>query len=385
MLPLSLTRAACRGLVPCCVQAAPLHVSSTAAVQVSSPSPFQMTTSATGPNDRVTCTLIPGDGVGPEIMDSCQEILQSMGAKIDFEEMYFSEINHGASRSLEDVMASIKKNSVALKGVIGIPEVGWGGELMGLNTSLRKNLDLYANVVKVRSLPGVRSRHQNIDSVIIREQTEGEYSAIEHESVKGVVECLKVVTAEKSYRIAKFAFDYATRNGRKKVTAVHKANIMKLGDGLFLKCCTEVAALYPNIEFDQMIVDNTTMQLVSKPQQFDVLVMPNLYGNIIDNLAVGLVGGAGVVGGASYSADLAVFEPGAKHTFDAAAGKNVANPTAALLASAKLLQHVGFEEDGKKLKKGVERVLKAGKVRTRDIGGYATTRDFTAAVSKAIR
>lgn len=318
-------------------------------------------------------------------MDSAQEVLQSMGAKLDFEEMYFSEINHGASRSLDDVMASVRKNSVALKGVIGIPEVGFGGELMGLNTSLRKNLDLYANVVKVRSLPGVKSRHKNIDTVIIREQTEGEYSAIEHESVKGVVECLKVVTAEKSYRIAKFAFDYATRNGRKKVTAVHKANIMKLGDGLFLKCCYEVAALYPNIQFDQMIVDNTTMQLVSKPQQFDVLVMPNLYGNIIDNLAVGLVGGAGVVGGASYSADLAVFEPGAKHTFDAAAGKNVANPTAALLASAKLLQHVGFVEDGLKLKKGVERVLKAQKVRTRDIGGYATTRDFTSAVCKAIR
>ena len=143
---------------------------------------------------------------------------------------------------------------------------------MGYNTALRKNLDLYANVVKVRSLPGVSTRHQGIDTVIIREQTEGEYSAIEHESVKGVVECLKVVTAEKSYRIAKFAFDYATRHGRKKVTAVHKANIMKLGDGLFLNCCKEVAALYPQVEFENMIVDNTTMQLVSKPQQFDVMV-----------------------------------------------------------------------------------------------------------------
>merc|ERR1719342_1409671 len=188
-------------------------------------------------------------------------------------------------------MASVKKNNVALKGGIGIPEVGQGGELMGYNTSLRRELDLFANVVKVRSLPGVKSRHQNIDTVIIREQTEGEYSAIEHESVKGVVESLKVVTRAKSHRIAKFAFDYATKNGRKKVTAVHKANIMKLGDGLFLKCCKEVAALYPNIQFDQMIVDNTTMQLVSKPHQFDVMVMPNLYGNIIDNLAVGLVGG----------------------------------------------------------------------------------------------
>jgi len=386
MFPVSLTRTACRGLVSCLQsQTAPLHSSLSVPLQVSPACAFQPSTPNQGPNDRVTVTLIPGDGVGPEIMDSCQEVLQAMGAKVDFEELYFSEINHGASRSLDDVMASVRKNKVALKGVIGIPEVGWGGELMGLNTSLRKNLDLYANVVKVRSLPGIRSRHQNIDTVIVREQTEGEYSAIEHESVKGVVECLKVVTAEKSYRIAKFAFDYATRHGRKKVTAVHKANIMKLGDGLFLKCCKEVAALYPNIQFDQMIVDNTTMQLVSKPQQFDVMVMPNLYGNIIDNLAVGLVGGAGMVGGASYSADLAVFEPGAKHTFDAAAGKNIANPTAALLASAKLLQHVGFVEDGARLKKGVERVLKAQKIRTRDIGGYATTRDFTSAVCKAIR
>merc|ERR1719184_617086 len=277
-------------------------------------------------------------------------------------------------------MASVKKNNVALKGVIGIPEVGWGGELMGLNHSLRKNLDLYANVVKVRSLPGVKSRHTNIDTVIIREQTEGEYSAIEHESVKGVVECLKVVTAEKSYRIAKFAFDYATRHNRKKATAVHKANIMKQGDGLFLKCCTEVAELYPNIDFETMIVDNTCMQIVSKPQQFDVMVMPNLYGNIIDNLAVGLVGGAGLVPGATFSADLAVFEPGARHTFDAAAGKNMANPTAALLAAAKMLQHVGFPEDSQQLTRAVERVLKAKKVRTQDLGGYATTRDFTAAV-----
>merc|ERR1719232_1781891 len=318
------------------------------------------------------------------MMDSAQEVLQSMGARLDFEPIYFSEINHGASKSIDEVMASVTKNKVCLKGVIGIPEVGFAGDLMGYNTALRKNLDLYANVVKVRSLPGVTTRHQGIDTVIIREQTEGEYSAIEHESVKGVVECLKVVTAEKSYRIAKFAFDYATRHDRKKVTAVHKANIMKLGDGLFLNCCKEVAALYPQIEFENMIVDNTTMQLVSKPQQFDVMVMPNLYGNIIDNLAVGLVGGAGVVAGASYSSDLAVFEPGAKHTFEVASGRNVANPTAAILAAAKLLEHVGHSEDSKRLKSGVEKVLRSGKVRTRDLGGYATTRDFTTAVCKAL-
>jgi len=335
--------------------------------------------------EKIKCTLIPGDGVGPEIMDAAQDVLKSMGVPIEFEEIYFSEVSHGASKSLEEVMASIQKNKVCLKGVINVPEASFTGELMGLNTALKKNLDLFANVVKVKSLPGVRSRHQNIDTVIIREQTEGEYSAIEHESVKGVVECLKVVTADKSYRIAKFAFDYATKHGRKKVTAVHKANIMKLGDGLFLKCCTEVSKLYPNIEFESMIVDNTTMQLVSKPQQFDVMVMPNLYGNIIDNLGVGLVGGAGLVAGASYSADCAVFEPGAKHTYDQAAGRNVANPTAAFLASAKMLQHVGLEKDCAKLRKAVERVIKSQKVRTRDLGGYATTKQFTQAVIQAVR
>ena len=183
--------------------------------------------------ERITCTLIPGDGVGPEMMDSARNVMQSMGVPIDFEEKYFSEVNHRNSCSLDDVMESINRNKVCLKGTITVPEAGFSGDLMGLNTSFRKELDLYANVVKVRSLPGVKSRHANIDTVIIREQTEGEYSCIEHESVPGVVECLKVVTATKSYRIAKFAFDYATRHGRKKVTCVHKANIMKLGDGLF--------------------------------------------------------------------------------------------------------------------------------------------------------
>jgi len=318
------------------------------------------------------------------MMDAAQAVLQSMGAKVDFEELYFSEINHHGSCSLEEVVGSVKKNGVCLKGVIGVPEHGLTGELMGLNTAFKRQLDLYASVVKARSFVGVPTRHKDIDTVIVREATEGEYSCIEHESVKGVVESLKVVTAAKSHRIAKFAFDYAVRHGRKKVTCVHKANIMKLGDGLFMRCCKEVAALYPNIQFDTMIVDNTCMQIVSKPQQFDVMVMPNLYGNIIDNLAVGLVGGAGLVAGASYSAELIVFEPGARHTFDKAAGKNVANPTAALLAAAKLLLHVGFHEDSVRLTKAVERVLNDQKVRTRDLGGYATTRDFTSAVAKAI-
>merc|ERR1712141_795504 len=272
-----------------------------------------------------------------------------------------SEVQPSTSASLERVQKSLNKNGVALKGVINIPEFGRAGELLSLNQKFRNSLDLYANVCKVESLPGVKSRHKDVDLIIIREQTEGEYSALEHESIPGVVECLKIITAEKSKRIAKFAFDYATKYGRKKVTCVHKANIMKLSDGLFLKSCTEISKLYPNIQFDNMIVDNTTMQLVSKPQQFDVMVMPNLYGNIIENLASGLVGGAGLVAGASYSANLAVFEPGAKHTFDEGVGRNVANPTAILLSTVKMLQHLGLIEHASKLRSAITEVLSTGK------------------------
>lgn len=213
------------------------------------------------------------------------------------------------SSPLEDVVASIRKNKICLKGILATPDYSRTGELQTLNMKLRNELDLYANVVNIASLPGVKTRHQGIDAVVIREQTEGEYSALEHETVPGVVECLKVITETKSLRIAKFAFDYAVKHNRKKVTAIHKANIMKLGDGLFLRSCEKMAKLYPRIHFEKMIVDNTTMQLVSNPHQFDVMVAPNLYGNIIDNIASGLVGGAGVVNGASYSAEHVVYEP----------------------------------------------------------------------------
>ncbi|GJQ71611.1 hypothetical protein Trydic_g11312 [Trypoxylus dichotomus] len=332
------------------------------------------------PDSRRTCTLIPGDGVGPELVYSVQELFKSAGIPVDFESYFFSEVNPTLSAPLETVSKSIATNRVCLKGILATPDYSHTGELQTLNMKLRNSLDLYANVVHVKSLPGVKSRHQNIDCVIIREQTEGEYSALEHESVKGVVECLKIVTAAKSQRIAKFAFDYATKNGRKKVTAVHKANIMKLGDGLFLRSCEEMAKLYPKIEFERMIVDNCTMQMVSKPQQFDVMVTPNLYGNIVDNLASGLVGGAGVVAGASYSAECVVFEPGARHTFSEAVGKNVANPTAMLLCSAKLLHHMNLPAYSNMVRNAVEKVLRDGKVRTKDIGGQSSTKEFTYAV-----
>merc|ERR1712029_576369 len=334
---------------------------------------------------RFQVTLLPGDGVGPELMDSVQAVLKTVGAPIDFDQLHLSEVQHRTSATLDQFVRSINRNQVAIKGVISIPDTAYTGELQNLNQHFRNGLDIYANVIRVKSLPGVQSKHKDLDFVIIREQTEGEYTALEHESIKGVVECLKVVTAEKSRRIAKFAFDYATKHGRKKVTAVHKANIMKLGDGLFLRCCQEIAEYYPQIQFETMTVDNTTMQLVSNPQQFDVMVMPNLYGNIMQNLAAGLVGGAGLVAGASYSVDLAIFEPGAKHTFDSAVGKNSANPTAMLLSSVKLLDHLSLETEADRIRKAIHKVLNEGQTKTRDLGGFASTQQFTAAVINNIK
>ncbi|KAK0099168.1 hypothetical protein PV326_000005 [Microctonus aethiopoides] len=331
---------------------------------------------------KTKCTLIPGDGVGPELVVSVQQVFKAANVPVEFEPYFLSEVNPTLSAPLEQVSGSIARNKVCLKGILATPDFSHTGELQTLNMKLRKDLDLYSNVVHVKSLPGIKSRHQNVDCVIIREQTEGEYSALEHESVTGVVECLKIVTAIKSQRIAKFAFDYAVKNKREKVTCVHKANIMKLGDGLFLKSCSEIAQLYPKIQFETMIVDNCTMQMVSNPHQFDVMVTPNLYGNIIDNIASGLVGGAGVVAGASYSPECVVFEPGARHTYSEAVGKNVANPTAMLLCSVKLLNHINLKRYATQIRDALNQVLNDGKVRTKDLGGQSSTSDFTQAMDQ---
>jgi len=327
-------------------------------------------------------TLIPGDGVGPELCNVVQDVFKALSVPVDFEEYRISELD-SRSDPLEDVVESIKKNMICLKGNLASQEFNTSGELKTLNMKLREELDLFANVVHVKSLPGIECdhvRHDNIDIVVIREQTEGEYSALEHESVPGVVESLKITTRVKCERIAKFAFDYATRHGRKRVTAVHKANIMKIGDGLFLESCQEIAKLYPHIKHDNIIIDNCAMQLVSNPQQFDVMVMPNLYGNIVDNLASGLVGGAGIVPGASFARDCVVFEQGARHTFSEAIGKNIANPTAMLLCSANMLNHIGLNSYGDQIRNAVESVIQEGKVKTRDIGGYSKTLEFTTAI-----
>ncbi|CAF4810300.1 isocitrate dehydrogenase [NAD] subunit beta, mitochondrial isoform X1 [Pieris napi] len=342
--------------------------------------PQSISTLQASKEGHIKCTLIPGDGVGPELVYSVQEVFKAANIPVDFESFFFSEVNPTLSAPLEDVVNSIANNKICIKGILATPDFSHTGELQTLNMKLRNALDLYANVVHVKSLPNVSSRHKDVDCIIIREQTEGEYSALEHESVPGVVECLKIITASKSERIAKFAFDYAVKMGRKKVTAVHKANIMKLGDGLFLRSCEEIAKLYPRIQFEKMIVDNCTMQMVSNPNQFDVMLTPNLYGNIVDNLASGLVGGAGVVAGASYSAECAVFEQGARHIFSGAVGKNIANPTAMLLCSANLLAHVNLHSYSKMIKGAINKVLSDGKVRTKDLGGQSTTKAFTNAI-----
>ncbi|XP_036238024.1 isocitrate dehydrogenase [NAD] subunit beta, mitochondrial isoform X2 [Molothrus aeneus] len=329
-------------------------------------------------------TMLPGDGVGPELMHAVKEVFKAGNVPVIFDEHHLSEVQNTASEEkLDRVVDSMKESKVALIGKIHTP-MEYKGDLASYDMRLRRKLDLFANVVHVKSLSGYQTRHNNLDLVIIREQTEGEYSSLEHESAKGVIECLKIITRAKSQRIAKFAFDYATKKGRAKVTAVHKANIMKLGDGLFLQCCKEVAELYPKIKFDTMIIDNCCMQLVQNPYQFDVLVMPNLYGNIVDNLAAGLVGGAGVVPGESYSAEYAVFEMGARHPFAQAVGRNIANPTAMLLSASNMLRHLNLEYHSNMVSDAVKKVIKGGKVRTADMGGYSTSMDFTQAVIDAL-
>uniref|UniRef100_A0A3Q3MGT4 Isocitrate dehydrogenase [NAD] subunit, mitochondrial n=1 Tax=Labrus bergylta TaxID=56723 RepID=A0A3Q3MGT4_9LABR len=287
---------------------------------------------------RHTVTLIPGDGIGPELLNHVREVFRFSCVPVDFEVVHVNSALE-TEGDINNAITAIRRNGVALKGNIETKHT-MAPSVKSRNNLLRTSLDLYANVMHCQSLPGVQTRHKNIDIMIIRENTEGEYSSLEHESVSGVVESLKIITRNNSLRIAEYAFRLAKEKGRRKVTAVHKANIMKLGDGLFLECCREVASGYPDITFESMIVDNTTMQLVSKPQQFDVMVMPNLYGNIVSNVCAGLVGGPGLVPGANFGRDYAVFETATRNTGKSIADRNIANPTAMLLASCMMLDHL---------------------------------------------
>lgn len=327
---------------------------------------------------RHTATLIPGSGIGPELSNAVKTIFKVCKVPVDFEEISVSEDPVDRERDYDNVVQAMKRNKVGLKGVFHTSSERFTDK--SLNMRLRKELDTYANVVKCRTLEGVKTRHKAIDCVIVRENTEGEYNGLEHEVTPGVVECLKVITQRKSERVAKFAFDYAIRNNRRKVTCVHKANIMKQSDGLFLETCKNVSKLYPSIEFESMIVDNTSMQMVSNPHQFDVMVMGNLYGTVVGNICAGLVGGPGLVPGCNFGNEYAMFEPGARHSALDIEGKGIANPTAFIFSSTLMLRHFNLHGHADLISQAVKRVIKDGNKTTRDIGGVASTREFVDAV-----
>ncbi len=329
-------------------------------------------------------TLLPGDGIGPEVTASVVAIIECAGVAVDWETyLVGSEALARFGDPLpQEVLDSILRNKVALKGPVTTP-VATG--FASINVRLRKTLDLYANLRPVRSMPNIITRFENVDLVVVRENTEDLYSGLEHEVVPGVVESLKIITDRASTRIARFAFEYARTHNRHKVTAVHKANIMKMSDGLFLACFRKVAKEYPNIEADDKIVDNLCMQLVVDPNQFDVLLLENLYGDIVSDLAAGLVGGLGVVAGANIGENCAVFEAVHGSAPDIA-GQNKANPLALLQSAVLMLRHIGETSAAIRIYDAIAKVLASGpKHRTRDIGGTGTTADFTAAMCDRLR
>jgi len=329
---------------------------------------------------RHRVTLLAGEGIGPEVAAAARHILEAASVQIDWEEIEAREGDNGGGVN-QAAIESVRRNRVALKGPT---TTAVGGGARSVNVALRKALDLYANLRPVKNLPGVKSRVDNVDLVIVRENTEDLYSGLEHEVVPGVVESLKIITEKASTRIARFAFDYAKRNSRKKIHAIHKANIMKLSDGLFLRSIRAVAEKYPEIEYKEMIVDNACMQLVINPDQFDMLLLPNLYGDIVSDLGAGLVGGLGVVPGANIGDESAMFE--AVHgTAPDIAGKGLANPTALLLSAILMLDYLGERSAARCIEAALEKVYREAKHLTRDLGGNAGTGEFTEAVAAALQ
>jgi isocitrate dehydrogenase (NAD+) len=329
-----------------------------------------------------TVTLIPGDGIGPEVSAAAVRVLTATGIPFEFE----TESAGAEAMGLEGmalpprVLESIRRNRLALKGPTGTP-VGTGHR--SVNVELRKTLDLYANVRPVRTLPGVKSRYDGVDLVIFRENTEDLYSGLEHVVVPGVVESIKIITEKASTRIARYAFAYARSHGRKRISAVHKANIMKLSDGLFLDCCRRVAAEYKDVAYDEIIVDNCCMQLVLDPTRFDSLLLENLYGDIVSDLCAGFIGGLGMAPGANIGDTTAVFE--AVHgTAPDIAGKNKANPMALILSAAMLLDHIGESDAAGRVRNAVNQVLREGKKLTGDLGGTAGTTEVAEAIATAL-
>jgi isocitrate dehydrogenase (NAD+) len=330
-------------------------------------------------------TLLPGEGIGPEVAAAVRRILDASGAQIEWEVLearaeHTDKGTTGAEVLNTAAIESVRRNRVALKGPMATAVAGGA---RSVNVALRRSLDLYANLRPVKNLPGVKSHFDNVDVVIVRENTEDLYSGLEHEVVPGVVESLKIITEKASTRIAKFAFEYARKTGRKKIHAIHKANIMKLGDGLFLRSVRAVAEQYKDIEYQELIVDNACMQMVIDPGQFDILLLPNLYGDVMSDLAAGLVGGLGVVPSGNIGDEGAIFE--AVHgTAPDIAGKGVANPTALLMSSILMLNYIGEAFTAGRVEQALWKVYREGKHLTRDLGGTAGTQEFADAVIAAL-
>ncbi len=327
-------------------------------------------------------TLIEGDGIGPEVMSSAVEILNTSGVDISWDKAIAGQeaVDKFGETVPEETINSIIKTKVALKGPVTTP-VGKG--FRSANVTLRQKLNLSACIRPVINLPGIVTRHQNVDLVVVRENTEGLYSGLEHNVVEGVVASLKVISRKACNIIGQFAFDYCRNHGRRKVTAVHKAAVMKKSDGLFLEEIRKIAKKYPFIEYDEVAIDSLSMQLVMEPSKFDVLVMGNLYGDIISDLTSGLVGGLGVVPGANIGKDYAVFEPVHGSAPDIA-GKNLANPLAAILSSVLMLNYLGEQAAGSRIRNAVYKVLREGNIRTGDLGGKSGTKEFTKAIIEAL-
>ena len=327
-------------------------------------------------------TLLPGDGIGPEVAAAARQIVEASGVSVEWEiiEAQLEDGKRVGEFPRKQAVESVRRTHVALKGPMA---TGVAQGPPSINVALRKELDLYANLRPVRNVVGVTSRWTGVDLVIVRENTEDLYAGLEHTVVPGVVESLKIITEHASTRIARFAFEYARKNGRKKIHAIHKANIMKLSDGLFLSSIRAVAEKFPEIEYRELIVDNACMQLVMNPAQFDVLLLPNLYGDVVSDLAAGLVGGLGVVPSGNIGGKAALFE--AVHgTAPDIVGKGIANPTAIVMSAAMMLNYLNETEASQRILDALDAVYREGKHTTRDVGGNSTTKEFTSAVIDAM-
>ncbi|XP_042042325.1 3-isopropylmalate dehydrogenase, chloroplastic-like [Salvia splendens] len=327
----------------------------------------------------IRATLFPGDGIGPEIADSVRQIFKVADCPIEWEEHFVgTEVDPRTQSFLTwESLESLRRNKVGLKGPMATP-IGKGHR--SLNLTLRKELNLYANVRPCYSLPGYKTKYDDVDLITIRENTEGEYSGLEHQVVRGVVESLKIITRQASLRVAEYAFHYAKAHGRQRVSAIHKANIMQKTDGLFLKCCREVAEKYPEITYEEVVIDNCCMMLVKNPALFDVLVMPNLYGDIISDLCAGLIGGLGLTPSCNIGEGGIALAEAVHGSAPDIAGKNLANPTALLLSSVSMLRHLELHDKADRIQDAVLKTIAEGKYRTGDLGGKSTTTEFTNAI-----